>query len=143
MLPVAFYSKQISGAEKQYSATELVGLAVYKSITHFTPLLWHCVHCADGLSGSFFRPQIETSQQKIVEVGTAIANVHVWDRILSREAECRGYRQSWQCNEEICKQQDLNKVETLAFTTTAAKSGCNLTKGDCVDLNSTEDNSIE
>ena len=38
--PVAFYSKQLQGAEKFYSATELEGLAVFKSIFRFAHFLW-------------------------------------------------------------------------------------------------------
>ena len=33
VLPVAFFSKQLQGAERRYSATELEGLAVYRSVT--------------------------------------------------------------------------------------------------------------
>ena len=39
-LPVAFYSKQLQGAQKHYSATELEGLAVFKSIHFFDHFLW-------------------------------------------------------------------------------------------------------
>ena len=39
-LPVAFYSKQLQGAEKAYSATELEGLAMFKAIFRFAHFLW-------------------------------------------------------------------------------------------------------
>ena len=39
-LPVAFYSKQLQGAQHRYSATELEGLAVFKSINFFAHFLW-------------------------------------------------------------------------------------------------------
>ena len=39
-LPVGFYSQQLQGAQKSYSATELEGLAVMKSILHFAHFLW-------------------------------------------------------------------------------------------------------
>ena len=39
-LPVSFYSKQLSGAQRRYSATELEGLAIYLAIEHFAPLLY-------------------------------------------------------------------------------------------------------
>ena len=38
--PVAFFSRQLQGAQKQYSATELEGLAVYKSIFFFDHFLY-------------------------------------------------------------------------------------------------------
>ena len=38
--PVAFFSKQLQGAQKGYSATELEGLAVFKSIHFFAHYLW-------------------------------------------------------------------------------------------------------
>ena len=38
--PVAFYSKQLQGAEKAYSATELEGLAIFKAIFRFAHFLW-------------------------------------------------------------------------------------------------------
>ena len=38
--PVAFFSRQLQGAEKHYSATELEGLAVYKSIFFFDHFLY-------------------------------------------------------------------------------------------------------
>ena len=38
-LPVAFYSKKLLPQERRYSATELEGLAVVASITHFSPYL--------------------------------------------------------------------------------------------------------
>ena len=38
--PVAFYSKQLQGAQKQYSATELEGLAIFKAIYFFSHFLW-------------------------------------------------------------------------------------------------------
>ena len=39
-LPVAFYSKQLQGAEKRYSATELEALAIFKAINHFDHFLY-------------------------------------------------------------------------------------------------------
>ena len=39
-LPVAFFSKQLQGAQKMYSATELEGLAMFKAIHHFAHFLW-------------------------------------------------------------------------------------------------------
>ena len=39
-LPVAFYSKQLQGAEKRYSATELEGLAVFKAVNFFDHFLF-------------------------------------------------------------------------------------------------------
>ena len=39
-LPVAFYSKQLQGAQHRYSATELEGLAIFKAIHHFAHFLW-------------------------------------------------------------------------------------------------------
>ena len=45
VLPVAFFSKQLQGAERRYSATELEGLAVYRSVTFFcTFSLWQRIH---------------------------------------------------------------------------------------------------
>ena len=41
-LPVAFYSKQLQGAQHFYSATELAGLAVFKSIHYFSHYLYGC-----------------------------------------------------------------------------------------------------
>ena len=38
--PVAFFSRQLQGAQKHYSATELEGLAVYKSIFFFDHFLY-------------------------------------------------------------------------------------------------------
>ena len=38
-LPVAFYGKQLQGAQKRYSATELECLAIYKAINHFAHFL--------------------------------------------------------------------------------------------------------
>ena len=38
--PAAYYSKQLQGAEKNYSATELEGLAVYRSINFFAHYLF-------------------------------------------------------------------------------------------------------
>ena len=38
--PVAYYSKQLQGAEQRYSATELEGLAVYRSINFFAHYLF-------------------------------------------------------------------------------------------------------
>ena len=39
-LPVAFYSRQLQGAETRYSATELEGLAIFKSINFFDHFLF-------------------------------------------------------------------------------------------------------
>ncbi len=39
-VPVAFYSKQLRGAEVRYSATELEALAVVKAVTHFLPYFY-------------------------------------------------------------------------------------------------------
>ena len=39
-LPVAFYSKQLQGAERRYSATELEALAIFKAINHFDHFLY-------------------------------------------------------------------------------------------------------
>ena len=39
-LPVAFYSKQLQGAQHNYSATELEGLALFKSIHYFAHYLY-------------------------------------------------------------------------------------------------------
>ena len=39
-LPVAFYSKQLQGAQHHYSATELEGLALFKSIHYFAHYLF-------------------------------------------------------------------------------------------------------
>ena len=41
-LPVAFFSKQLQGAQHRYSATELEGLAVFKSIHFFAHYLFGC-----------------------------------------------------------------------------------------------------
>ena len=41
-LPVAFYSKQLQGAQHFYSATELEGLAVFKSVHYFSHYLYGC-----------------------------------------------------------------------------------------------------
>ena len=38
--PVAFFSRQLQGAQKHYSATELEGLAIFKSIYFFAHFLW-------------------------------------------------------------------------------------------------------
>ena len=38
--PVAFFSKQLQGAQKSYSATELEGLAIFKAIFRFAHFLW-------------------------------------------------------------------------------------------------------
>ena len=38
--PAAYYSKQLQGAQKRYSATELEGLAIYKSIHYFAHFLF-------------------------------------------------------------------------------------------------------
>ena len=40
--PVAFYSKQLQGAQHHYSATELEGLAVFKSVHYFSHYLYGC-----------------------------------------------------------------------------------------------------
>ena len=39
-LPVAFFSKQLKGAERRYSATELEALAVFRSINFFAHYLY-------------------------------------------------------------------------------------------------------
>ena len=39
-LPVAFFSRQLKGAEVRYSATELEGLALYASIQYFAHFLY-------------------------------------------------------------------------------------------------------
>ena len=39
-LPVAFFSKQLQGAQQHYSATELEGLAIFKAIFYFSHFLW-------------------------------------------------------------------------------------------------------
>ena len=39
-LPVEFYSKQLQGAEKRYSATELEGLAIFRAINFFDHFLF-------------------------------------------------------------------------------------------------------
>ena len=41
-MPVAFYSKQLQGAQHHYSATELEGLAVFKAIHYFAHYLFGC-----------------------------------------------------------------------------------------------------
>ena len=41
-LPVAFFSRQLQGAQHRYSATELECLALYKSILHFSHFLVGC-----------------------------------------------------------------------------------------------------
>ena len=41
-VPVAFYSKQLQGAQHHYSATELEGLAVFKSVHFFSHFLYGC-----------------------------------------------------------------------------------------------------
>ena len=38
--PVAYFSRQLQGAQKHYSATELEGLAVFKSVHFFSHYLW-------------------------------------------------------------------------------------------------------
>ena len=38
--PVAFFSRQLQGAQKHYSATELEGLALFKAIHFFAHFLW-------------------------------------------------------------------------------------------------------
>ena len=38
--PVAYYSKQLQGAQKRYSATELEGLAIFKSVHYFAHFLF-------------------------------------------------------------------------------------------------------
>ena len=40
--PVAYYSKQLQGAQTRYSATELEGLAIFKSINYFAHFLFGC-----------------------------------------------------------------------------------------------------
>ncbi len=40
ILPVAFYSRQLRGAEVQYSATEVEALAVVCAVQHFLPYLY-------------------------------------------------------------------------------------------------------
>ncbi len=58
---VAFYSKQLHGAQKKYSAQELEGLALYQSIQHFAFYLYGkefsviTDHC--GLERIMSRPQ--------------------------------------------------------------------------------------
>ena len=44
-MPVAFFSRQLQGAQKSYSATELEGLAVYKSIFFFDHFLYGRKFC--------------------------------------------------------------------------------------------------
>ncbi len=39
-LPVAFFSRQLHGAQSRYSAQELEGLAVYDSVRHFAYFLY-------------------------------------------------------------------------------------------------------
>ena len=39
-LPISFNSRQLLGAEKRYSATELEGFAIYLAIHTFAPLLY-------------------------------------------------------------------------------------------------------
>ena len=39
-LPVGYYSKQLQGAQKHYSATELEGLAIFKAVFYFAHFLW-------------------------------------------------------------------------------------------------------
>ena len=40
MLPVAYYSRQLQGAQHRYSATELEGLAVFKAVHYFAHYLY-------------------------------------------------------------------------------------------------------
>ena len=40
--PVAYYSKQLQGAQHNYSATELEGLAVFKAVHYFSHYLFGC-----------------------------------------------------------------------------------------------------
>ena len=39
-LTISFYSRQLSGAEKRYSVTELEGFAIYLAINNFSHLLY-------------------------------------------------------------------------------------------------------
>ena len=59
MLPVGFYSRQLRGAEHNYSATELKDLAVYCTVMHFSHYLYGCVFTVitdhkplEGMNGS-------------------------------------------------------------------------------------------
>ncbi len=40
LLPVAFFSKQLQGAEHRYSAQELEGLGLFKAVRHFAFYLY-------------------------------------------------------------------------------------------------------
>ena len=48
VLPAAFYSRQLHGAEQRYSATELEALVVVESIKHFLHFVWPEVRSYHG-----------------------------------------------------------------------------------------------
>ncbi len=60
-LPVAFFSRQLQGAQKSYSAQELEGLGVYESVRHFAYFLYgrHFTVVTDhkGLIGMMLKSQ--------------------------------------------------------------------------------------
>ena len=58
-LPVAYFSRQLQGAQHRYSATELECLALYKSILHFSHFLVGC------------KFQVKTDHQALVSLLTS------------------------------------------------------------------------
>lgn len=61
-VPVAFYSKQLQGAETRYSSQELEGYAIYSAVRHFSFYLYgkHFTIITDhlGLKNMMNKPQL-------------------------------------------------------------------------------------
>jgi len=48
LAPAAFFSRQMRGPERRYSASELKALAVVESVKHFSPYLYSAPSCSRG-----------------------------------------------------------------------------------------------
>ena len=118
-MPVAFFSRQLQGAQKSYSATELEGLAVYKAIFFFDHFLY----------GRKFT--VYTDHQALVSLlkskrlnkrlqGWVLRLMEFHFEIVYRPGKCNGdadglSRQAW-CNLEVENSEEFEQLRTAGVS---------------------------
>ena len=128
-LTISFYSRQLSGLEKKYCATELEGFAIYLAINNFAPLFYGkqiTVRTDHQALVSLLKSRVLNNRlyQWVLKLQMYTFTIEYYPEKENTVADAF-IRQCWSSSEAVYQMEDLEEGRV------AVEDGCKLVGGGC------------